>query len=42
MGREMRHFKEELRSDVDSLKQRAGALANLSNDTAAEWEEYRA
>src|ERR1043166_4897751 len=37
-GPEMRHFKEELRADVDSLKQRAGALANLSNETAAEWE----
>jgi oligoendopeptidase F len=37
-GPAMRRFKEDLRNDVASLRQRAAAVLALSNDTASEWE----
>ena len=38
-GPEMRRFKEALRADVISLKERATAVSGLNDDNAAVWEE---
>jgi oligoendopeptidase F len=38
-GPEMRDFKDRLKKDIESLKQKAGSLSSLDDSNKAEWEE---